>query len=325
MARLTRRAQRGFTLTEILVVIAIIAILIGLLLPAVQKVREAANRMKCANNLKQIALAAHTYHDNHWRFPTGVHSPVPVGDRPPAGTNLWIELLPHLEQGNLQKQWDYNDLRNNSAGGTNAVTAQVIPLLLCPSDRGKRQSLLTALGAPSWGHGWYGLSSYGGNAGRRSHHAGPAPNYPYLTRDGIFWFDSCVCIADITDGTSTTFLFGEGFRHDPTAHRVTAILAPENPASLTESGRWGRVASNSGAMAQVTLSTPVRINYMMPPDGDRFALDDRACAFGSGHPGGANFAFADGHVRFVRDSTPLPTLQALSTRAGEEGIPDGDY
>src|SRR5215831_19415213 len=101
--------RRGFTLIELLVVIAIIAVLIGLLLSAVQKVREAANRAQCLNNLKQIALAAHNYHDAAGRFPPGVHLPVPVSDRPTGGTNLWVELLPYFEQDNLQRKWDYTD------------------------------------------------------------------------------------------------------------------------------------------------------------------------------------------------------------------------
>src|SRR6266540_1634581 len=95
--------RRGFTLIELLVVIAIIAILIGLLLPAVQKVREAANRMACANKLKQIALAAHNYHDANNRFSAGGHLPDDVGGVPTGRTNLWLELLPYLELDNLYK------------------------------------------------------------------------------------------------------------------------------------------------------------------------------------------------------------------------------
>src|SRR5262249_52792807 len=105
--------RRGFTLVELLVVIAIIAVLIGLLLPAVQKVREAANRTQCLNNLKQIALAAQNYHDARRKFPTGAHLPVDVRGRPTEGTTLWVELLPYFEQDNLYKQWDRDDNRNN--------------------------------------------------------------------------------------------------------------------------------------------------------------------------------------------------------------------
>src|SRR5262249_24614992 len=108
---LTTSRRRGFTLLELLVVIAIIAILIGLLLPAVQKVREAANRMVCTNHLKQIALAAHNYHDDHGQFPPGGRLPPDVGGVPIGRTNLWVELLPYIEQDNLYRRWDRNDNR----------------------------------------------------------------------------------------------------------------------------------------------------------------------------------------------------------------------
>ena len=112
--------RHGFTLIELLVVLAIIAVLLGLLLPAVQKVREAANRIKCQNNLKQLALAAHNYHDTAGKFATGARLPVMVGDRPTGGTNLMVELLPYFEQDNLYKLWDRDDNRNNVARGRNA-------------------------------------------------------------------------------------------------------------------------------------------------------------------------------------------------------------
>src|SRR5262245_7504780 len=111
--------RRGFTLIELLVVIAIIAVLIGLLLPAVQKVRAAAARLQCLNNLKQCALAAQNYHGDHGQFPIGARLPVFVGGIPTKGTNLWVELLPYIEQDNLK--WDYNDNTNNVAGGRNAT------------------------------------------------------------------------------------------------------------------------------------------------------------------------------------------------------------
>jgi prepilin-type N-terminal cleavage/methylation domain-containing protein/prepilin-type processing-associated H-X9-DG protein len=318
-------SRRGFTLIELLVVIAIIAILIGLLLPAVQKVREAANRMSCLNNLKQVALAAHHYHDATGWFPTGARLPVDVGGTPRGGTNLWVELLPYFEQDNLSKKWDSSDNRNNVAGGRSATQAQVIQILLCPSDPlPERVWELTAetAASPPWSRGFYGLSSYGGNAGTRSVHSGGPPAFPRISRDGLFFLDSRLRLTDVTDGGSNTFLFGERLHHDPEFDRRRPFVWSEATA-VGGWGRWGYVA-NAGAMFQVTLHAAAPINYRVPSGGDFSTLENRGCAFGSGHPGGANFAFADGSVRFLSESTPVPTLQALSTRAGGEVVSGSD-
>jgi len=305
--------RRAFTLIELLVVIAIIAILIGLLLPAVQKVREAANRMACTNNLKQIALAAHNYHVANNRFPTGGRAPDFVGDRPTGGTNLWVKILPQIEQDNLYKLWDDKDNRKNVAGGRSATTAHVIKLLICPSDS-LPQTVIehSAAATPLW-WGFYGLSSYGGNAGTRSV---PIAD---ISLDGIFFIDSSVDMNDITDGTSTTLLFGERYHRDPNFERLQPVVA-SGIAPLAQHGKWGMVGPPPGIMANVTLHSAAPINYPMPLDGDVLALPNRLTAFGSGHSGGANFAFADGSVRFLSDSTPLPMLRALSTRAGGEVV-----
>src|SRR5262245_5424991 len=119
------RSGSAFTLIELLVVIAIIAVLIGLLLPAVQKVREAANRMTCQNHMKQLALAAHHHHDAKGKCPTGLHMADQMPDGRQANATTWeAELLPYFEQENLQKMWDYADYRNNMKGGMDALTAQ---------------------------------------------------------------------------------------------------------------------------------------------------------------------------------------------------------
>jgi prepilin-type N-terminal cleavage/methylation domain-containing protein/prepilin-type processing-associated H-X9-DG protein len=327
MARLLKPRRHAFTLIELLVVIAIIAILIGLLLPGVQKVREAANRMKCANNLKQIALAAHNYHDTHEAFPTGARPSVVVGGVPTLGTNVWVELLPHIDQDNLYKQWDRDDNRKNVAGGRNATQARVIRLLICPSDRlpepvWELTQFYPVLPLPPWSFGFYGMTSYGGNAGTRSVLTGGMPALTRLSKDGVIYVGSSVGHADITDGSSNTLLFGERFHHDPAYESLRPELWPDAPP-LAGWGRWGFVA-NQGASGNISLSTPGPINYRVPAGGGFTALEDRACTFGSGHPGGANFAFADGSVRFLRDGIALSTLRALSTRAGDEVVPAGD-
>jgi prepilin-type processing-associated H-X9-DG protein len=145
-----------------------------------------------------------------------------------------------------------------------------------------------------------------------------------MTADGIFYIDSCVRVTDIMDGSSNTLLFGERYHWDPQYDVQQPLVWPGGPP-IEDVGEWAAAAGSNGAMANVTLSTPVPINYRVPPGGDLSTLNDRICAFGSGHTGGANFAFADGHVRFVSQSIALETLRALTTRDGGEVVADGDF
>src|SRR5262245_58314698 len=149
----------AFTLAELLVVIGIMGILVSLLLPAVQMARETARGMSCKNNLRELALAAHQYHDARNQFPAGTHNAVDVGGVPTGGTNVWVELLPYFEQRNLFEKWDYVDNRNNVTGGKDATQAQDIKVLICASDRLPERVVVVqsqGLATPAWSQGSYG-------------------------------------------------------------------------------------------------------------------------------------------------------------------------
>jgi prepilin-type N-terminal cleavage/methylation domain-containing protein/prepilin-type processing-associated H-X9-DG protein len=329
--------RQAFTLIELLVVIAIIAILIALLVPAVQKVRGAAARIQCANNLKQLALAAHSYHGDNKKFPPGVYQ-LPFAAAPKyRGVTLFVYLLPQLEQNGLYSGWDFNDPLNNTAGGSAARTAAVLSVLTCPAD-------LLAPNPTSDSSGrWYALTSYGGNGGTRSYDPQVATN------DGIFHVigpgsqtapnGAPIRMADVTDGLSNTILFGERSHYDPNQDSFAANLTANNAAinSMNNIGFW---ASSAGRLAagDVLLSAYAPLNYQVPAsyanraglnppvsNGNSYLYynDRRVCAFGSQHGGGANFALADGSVRFIADALPQATLQMLCVR--NDGSVVGDF
>lgn len=315
--------RSGFTLIELLVVIAIIAILIGLLVPAVQKVREAAARIQCVNNLKQVGLASHAYHDSNKRFPAGLNLPISNQSGAVFPTNALVTsgkikqppmpgqfisvfeaILPYVEQDNLQRILNLTQREYANCNGPNSTGAQVVSVFLCPSDQLPSPAVTTyTTGGVTY---YFGMNSYGGNGGTRSWYISN------MTTDGIFYINSSVRIADVSDGTSNTFLFGERYHYDPVYTNISTLS--------------GWAWANFNAPQDYLLSAAVPINYQIPVGtalgSPLFPEDNRVCAYGSGHPGGANFCFADGTVRFIASTgnADLPTLQALSTRAGGETV-----
>jgi prepilin-type N-terminal cleavage/methylation domain-containing protein/prepilin-type processing-associated H-X9-DG protein len=306
------RLHRGFTLIELLVVIAIIAILIALLVPAVQKVREAAARMQCSNNLKQLGLAVHNFEGVYKRFPPGVNLPfttkVAGGVQsanaafPGVYKSLFQFLLPYIEQGNLDNQFNYAANQYTNCATAVSPGNTVIPTLICPSDIAPNQVTYTS-GSNTY---YFGANSYGGNPGV----------YGFFTtsmdQTGVFFINSKVKISDIIDGTSNTIAFGERSRVDPTYDKIVAPIA----------GRSGWAWTNTFPGYDYLFGAAQQINWVLPPtltsDPGFVYGDARMSTYGSQHTGGANFTFADGSVRFISQSLPLLTLQQISTRAGGE-------
>lgn len=325
------RRRHGFTLIELLVVIAIIAILIALLVPAVQKVREAAARTQCTNNLKQLALATHSYADANKCLPSSANVPVGttggsgiqsgniyttdepyvlgiVGNPPIPGMWIsWFEaIMPYIEQGSLQAQLNLMGNEYANCNGANSPGATVLPVLICPSDMMPAGMISTyTTGGVTY---TFGMNSYGCNAGTRSWPYNYSSATPNMTNDGVMWLNSNVTLVQITDGTSNTLLYGERWHYDP------------NYTSIATLGGWAWC--NYNAQEDYAFSAAQPINFLSPPSPTTQNKYDRICAFGSGHPGGANLAFADGSVHFLTliGTSDLPTLQALATRAGGEVV-----
>jgi prepilin-type N-terminal cleavage/methylation domain-containing protein/prepilin-type processing-associated H-X9-DG protein len=288
--------RKGFTLIELLVVIAIIAILIALLVPAVQKVREAAARTQCNNNLHQIALSAHSFEAAYKRFPSGLNFPMalnfPTAPEPNKYFGLLVALFPYMEKDDLVKALDLTSEYQKNTNGPNAVGATPVQSFVCPSD-----SNLPTPPVGQYGTYYFGLSSYGGCSGTSATDVDGSK----MLKNGIFFTNSRVRISEVTDGTSNTILLGERTRDN---------LSTSSTAQAVGGWAW----ANKYALEDHTMNTSSgKMEGFLTHD-----LND----FGSLHGGGvgANFAFADGSVRFIYKTINLVSYQRISTRAGDEVV-----
>jgi len=295
--------KRGFTLVELLVVIAIIGVLVALLLPAVQAAREAARRTQCSNNLKQLALGLHNYHDTHRAFP--------LGGAPNQYLGYAARLLPFIEQQPLYDRVRFGEVY--SSPSNYAVGAARIDAFFCPS-----ASVLQSLHAPEQSNGerCYTIHYYA-NSGPIGTNPMSGQNYNVKSEyessfgqfaiDGIIYYRSSLRMADVTDGTSNTIALGEISWNDYGGYRA-----------------WHRGGYHTGSGTEIVNISekshrwPINIGKRDTASTYRSLKNDGP--YGSQHPGGAMFALCDGSIRFLSETVDHNTYLSLASRNGGEVI-----
>jgi prepilin-type N-terminal cleavage/methylation domain-containing protein/prepilin-type processing-associated H-X9-DG protein len=319
------RRRSAFTLIELLVVIAIIAILIGLLLPAVQKVRESASRAQCQNNLKQIGVALHNYHGAMGAFPPGGGGKLWGANLAQNRYSTHAFLLPYLEQQGLYNQIIFSASPDDAVNA--APRATVLSVFQCPSDG-------AGLSPAGWGGNNY-VANYGSEI--RWAQGPQGSNGPFYFSDNAG--PRGARVADISDGTSSTAAFSERLRGD-WSNTITSRSDLFSPG--TSPANQDQAVAMCAALDPNNLATQWRSDFggywlrafhmtlyshTAPPNA-------RACAFpangtmnmpaSSGHTTGVNVLMCDGNVRFVTDSVSIGTWRAIGTRSLSE-VPGDDY
>jgi prepilin-type N-terminal cleavage/methylation domain-containing protein/prepilin-type processing-associated H-X9-DG protein len=321
-----RRKSSGFTLIELLVVIAIIAVLIALLVPAVQKVREAAARSQCQNNLKQIGLAMHSFHDTYKRFPPGSASDAGVfGSGGGYGSSWMVFILPYIEQGALYNQWKFTG--NSGWNNANNITIPVpmISIYVCPSSplpttytpnsiiRVQGDYVAIARADQAAISGYTDPRRYVGS-GSGCCGAG------IVSGSGVLPPNGQVRMAHITDGTSNTIVVGEQSDWITKTDGSKVDWRSGNghgfAMGTSQSGVPGSGYGNERPFNTTTVRYAINQKTGWTDDCTLGVCSNNSSntPLRSTHPGGVNCVFGDGSVRFVLDSTPLATLAQLAYR-----------
>ncbi|MDO4582586.1 MAG: DUF1559 domain-containing protein [Planctomycetia bacterium] len=304
--------QRGFTLVELLVVIAIIGMLVGLLLPAVQQAREAARRMSCSNNLRQVVLGCHQYavlHDD--QFPPGVNE-LQFGNLVQGGDNysFFALILPHLEQAALFSQLPLDKRVSQLYSIDKTLQATALPFLKCPSFT---EPMVYTNTSTSFSYGAF--SCYNGVAGAVWNGEKDANGSPYtlptydesphgnLYHNGVFQFAQKVSLGDVTDGLSNTLMLGEWFHYNQDG------AFPGNLRPYL----WGTCHDSNRGTYQLKM-----IVYPMNSWYGRDEVGYNYLPMKSRHVGGCQFARADGSVSFLQTGITLSVYKSLATRNGGE-------